>query len=75
MSSRYCRHEEYPPYALVTNASARSTPSSRIWPTVSASMGCQLRLPQYTGRSVPRSISRSRARHCWLIGDTPPKCW
>ena len=29
MSSRYCRHDEYELYADVTNASARSTPSSR----------------------------------------------
>jgi hypothetical protein len=30
MSSMYWRHDEYEPNGLVTNASARRTPSSRI---------------------------------------------
>ena len=46
MSSRYCRQPEYELKMEVTNASARCTPSARIWRNVSASNGCQLRLPQ-----------------------------
>ena len=46
MFSRYCRQPEYELYAEVKNAMARRIPSARIWRNVSASMGCQFRLPQ-----------------------------
>jgi len=41
-------------------------------------IGRQLRLPQYTGRSIPRAASSSSsaalsARFCSLMGLTPPK--
>ena len=80
MSSQYGLHEEYPPYALVARPSACVMPSSRICATVSASIGAQLRFPQYVGRPMPwaaksASTAASRSRHCWLIGLTPPKWW
>src|SRR5208337_1541952 len=70
MSSRYCRHPEYELYAEVTNARARRTSSCFICCKVSASMGCQLRLPQYTGNFGPcctSSLSRAaiNSRVCW----------
>ena len=48
--------------------------------TVSVSMGVQLRLPQYTGRSTPAVANAgpsvaSSSRHWPLIGETPPKWW
>jgi hypothetical protein len=80
MSSRYWRHPLYDEYAEVTNASARLTPSRCMVAKVSANIGSQLRLPQYTGRCGPwRSSSwRSAAiscRFCSLMGLTPPKSW
>ena len=63
--------------AEVANAIACRLPSAAMAATVSASIGSQFRLPQYTGRSMPLaaksfSTAVSRSRHCWLIGLTPP---
>ena len=80
MSSWYWRQPEYPAQAEVANTSARVTPSRAMSSTVSSIIGCQLRLPKYTGRSMPSSasffsrlamISRLRS----LSGERPPKWW
>jgi hypothetical protein len=78
-SSRYCRQLENELYALVANASSVVSPPSDAAVTASDRYGAQLRLPQYTGRSIPRRASSASsaalsARFCALIGLTPPKC-
>ena len=80
MSSAYWRQPEYEPKAEVANPTAEEIPSSRIWAMVSASIGDQFRLPQYTGRSTPRAPSSAakaatKSRLHWLMGLTPPNRW
>jgi hypothetical protein len=78
-SSRYCRQLEYELYALVAIARSVVSPAAAASCTASSRNGAQLRLPQYTGRSIPRaassaSIAALSARFWALIGLTPPKC-
>ena len=78
-SSRYWRQLEYELYALVAIASSDRSPAAAASCTASSRNGAQLRLPQYTGRSMPRaassaSIAALSARFWALIGLIPPKC-
>ena len=77
-SSRYWRQLEYELYALVAIAMSFVWPAALASSSASLRYGSQLRLPQSTGRSMPRlASSASRAafscRFCSLIGLTPPK--
>ena len=78
-SSRYWRQLEYELYALVAIASRVVRPSAAASCIASSRYGAQLRLPQYTGRSMSRAASSASmealsARFCALMGLTPPKC-
>ena len=77
-SSRYWRQLENDEYALVASAEQRRVAGCRASRTASSRYGAQLRLPQYTGRSMPRRASSASsaafsARFWALIGLTPPK--
>jgi hypothetical protein len=57
----------------VANTSARRTPSRAISATVSSTIGCQLRLPKYTGSGVRSRTAAISSRLRALSGLIPSK--
>jgi hypothetical protein len=58
----------------VAKTNARRTPSRAISATVSSTIGCQLRLPKYTGSVVRSRTAAISSRLRAFSGLTPPKC-